>query len=290
MLIRLTGMRIPLAILQREKKKVAKLVPDGLLHPKYTNRKVSSGLYALCWRQAIRQLEKGAYKRMSPELSLYSHLEHQIAHLLRLRILQEFELLTERLEYAVKHRRNLGTSTVVRRLTYEEWGSMRSTGSLPCQNALAVLIVPPPNRNGLTKERPKGSLSALPPTDEHTLKNPPPTSTLLSASEDSSIEEISDVLPQLRIPLYNSISAFPSRSQRAALHAFLLRILTAERFVKTFYAKKKKNSHIIKPSNKPSHAFLLCGDENTVHRGDSAAVALALWRLRMYDSVGWESP
>lgn len=271
---------------------MAKLVPDGLLHPKYTNRNVSGGLYVLCWRKAITQLEKGAYKRMSPELTLYSHLEQQVAHLLRLRVLQEFELLTERLEYAVKHHRNFGTSPVLRRLTREEWGLMRSTGSLPCQNAVAVLIVPPPNRNGLTKERPKGSLSALPPTDEHVLKNPPPTSILLSAVEDSSNEEISNVLPPLQIPLYNSIAAFPSRSQRAALHALLLRILTAERFVKRFYAKQDPISQpIIKrdSSTKGSHAFLLCADENTVHRGDSTAVALALWRLRMYDSEGWGS-
>uniref|UniRef100_A0A8H8CLV2 Uncharacterized protein n=1 Tax=Psilocybe cubensis TaxID=181762 RepID=A0A8H8CLV2_PSICU len=289
MLIRLTGMRIPSSNPHRDKRNQAKLVPDGILHPKYTNRKVSGGMYTLCWRQAIRQLERGAYKRISAELSLYSSLEHQIAHLLRLRILQEFELLAECLEFSVKRHKNLGATPILRRLTYDEWGLMRSTGSLPCQNALAILICPPLNRNWRTGERPKGSFSALPPADEHALTNLPPTSTLISASEDVSLEEVSDTLPQLQVPLYNCISAFPSVSQRAALHTLLLRILTTERFVKTFN-KNNRNSHLIKPSRKHSPAFLLCADENTIHRGDSAAVALALWRLRMYDSEGWQSP
>jgi len=264
------------------RKAPAKLVPDGLLHPKYTNRRVSGGCYILCWRGAVRRLDRSSYKRVSPELTLPSNLEHHIVHFLRLRVLQEFELLAERLEYAVSKGMNLGIRNVIlRRLTREEWASMRATGTLPYDNALAVLIVPPVNKDTMTKQRPEASMSAQPPKDEQQLKNLPPTSVLLTGIKDVS-ENLGTNLPAHQIPLYNAITAFPSRSQRSALHSLLLRILKAERAHKRLSRKKSDHSE----ASKGSHAFLLCSDENTGRRGDPAAVAVALWRLRMYDSEG----
>lgn len=169
---------------------------------------------------------------------------------------------------------------------------MKSTGSIPYQNAVAVLVVPPVNRRSNPKRKAlKGSMSAMPASDEHNLKDLPPTSTLLSISSQPNQQELSNILPLGQVPLYNSITAFPSRSQRIALYSLLMRILTAERFVKRAYSKKKKELAGSDPSpstSKGSHAFLLCADGKAMKRGDPTAVAMALWRLRMYDSEGWE--
>jgi hypothetical protein len=263
------------------------LVPDGLLHSKYVSRKVGgSAIYALCWRKVIQRLHPGSHRRISGKLALPPSLPEYIAHLLRLRVLQELEFLTERLEYAMRSGKNLGNPAVIlRRLSYDEWGSLKSTGIIPYPNAVAVLIVPQPNRHPVTKERPTPSMSASPPEDEERPEARPPLSELMPNS-DTSLHDETDTLPHLEIPLYNSITAFPSRSQRAALFQFLTRILAAERFLKRLHLKK---NHLMSDSSygKRSHAFVLCSDNRTIRRGDSAAVARALWRLRMYEGDGW---
>ncbi|KAF8974365.1 hypothetical protein BDZ97DRAFT_1773213 [Flammula alnicola] len=269
------------------------LVPDGLLHPKYTGRRrMGGGIYVLCWRQAISQLWKGFHNTSAPNAVLNPGIHEHIAHLLRLRVLQEFELLAERLEFAVRSGKNQGISNVIlRRLTRDEWGLMRSTGTLPYDDAVAVLILPPVNKDTVTKQRPQGNMLALPPADEQRPKELPPISTLLLATSDAWNAELPCTLPKLKTPLYNGISAFPSRSQRAALHSVLLRILYAERSIKRMHASRKPPSSSRSQKgampSKPSHAFLLCSDAYTARRGDPASIARALWRLRMYEGEGW---
>ncbi|KAF9534141.1 hypothetical protein CPB83DRAFT_803814 [Crepidotus variabilis] len=299
LLIRLVGLRVETPIVLGPKKEVvpATLAPDGILHPKYVSRRSGgNAIYALCWRKAIEDLQKGPFKRISAHLKYPHHLPDQVAHLLRLRVLQELELVTERLEWATRSGRNLANDAVVlRRLSREEWGLMKTTKTIPYQSAIAVLILPPPNKDPVTKKRPQPSMSALPPTDEDRPENLPPLSELLSISSDTFPDE-TGMLPRPEVPLYHSITAFPSRSQRAALHIFLTRILTAERHLKRLHNEKNGDKSVIPAEkfeafsvNKSSHAFLLCSDAKTVQRGDTAAVAKALWRLRMYESEGWST-
>lgn len=271
------------------------LAPDGLSHPKYVSRKVGgSAIYVLCWRKAIERLHPGSHKRIAGKLLLSPILPEYIAHLLRLRVLQELELLTERLEYAMRSGKNLGNPAIIlRRLSYDEWGALKSTRTIPYPNAVAVLIVPRPNRHPVTKERPKPSMSASPPDDEERPETLPPLSELMPNS-DLPLDDETGTLPRLEIPLYNSITAFPSRSQRAALYQFLTRILAAERFLKRLHLKKNRDMPETENGEYPSfgkvsHAFVLCSDNRTIRRGDSAAVALALWRLQMYEGDGWTS-
>jgi hypothetical protein len=263
------------------------LVPDGLLHAKYVSRKVGgSAAYVLCCRKAIERLHPGSHRRISGKIALPPSLPEYIAHLLRLRVLQELELLTERLEYAMRSGKSLGNPAVIlRRLSYDEWGTLRSTGTIPYPNAVAVLVVPRPNRHPITKERPVPSMSASPPDDEELPQALPPLSELVPYSETPLIDE-TGTLPNLEIPLYNSITAFPSRSQRAALYQFLTRILAAERFLKRLHRNHVPENGEDPLVRKGSHAFVLCSDNRTIRRGDSAAIALALWRLRMYESDG----
>ena len=292
LLIRLVGMSVPSAEpSKRSRESVsATLAPDGVLHPKYVSRKAGGGAaYILCWRKAIENLQPETYKRIAGRVLLPPSLSDYIAHLLRLRVLQELELLTEQLEWAMRKRRNLGDyAPILRRLSKAEWGSISSTGTLPYGGAVAVLVAPRPNRDRVTKERPQPSMSAQPPEDEELREGLPPVSVLMPNSTISVPDE-TGLLPPLTIPLYNSISAFPSRSQRAALYDFLTRILAVQRFFKRLRDPKRTESleETKEDSGKGSHAFVLCSDKQTARKADSAAVALALWRLRMYESEGW---
>jgi hypothetical protein len=117
------------------------------------------------------------------------------------------------------------------------------------------------------------------------------------------------------VPLYNGISLFPSRSQRATFHTLLSRLLKIEQQARwrgksdlpgtatkdAERAKAVEDGHSGKnvtagnsPSkkakgddkDKASHAFLLRSDQGTVCRADSVPLAIALWRLRMWESQG----
>ena len=271
------------------------LVPDGILHSKYTHRKAGRASYILCWREVVLKLQKGSFKRISPHVTYSPRLPDYIAHLLRLRVLQEFELLAERLEYKVKtlkHPKAYST-VILRRLSRAEWGLMRSSGLIPYQNALAVLILPPVNKDVVTGTRPEGSMSvALIEVDDQKKLAARPLSVLMPASQSIYNELAPQAISSSVVPLYNGATAFPDRSQRSALYSILVRILVSERLMKKrlrgIGASPTKNEDV--ESSKASHAFLLCSAEDTGKRGDVAGVARALWRLRMFEGEGWRHP
>lgn len=292
-LIRLAAMRVPDSRLSSGDK--ALLVPDGLLHSKYAHRKAGRASYILCWRGAVLKLQKGSFKRVSSHVTYSPRLPDYIAHLLRLRVLQEFELLAERLEYKVKtiRKQQKAYSTVIlRRLTRAEWGLMRSSGFIPYQNALAVLIVPPVNKDVVTGTRPKGSMSDAPTEADDRIKPATrPLSVLMPVSQRMESGLAPQALSSPVVPLYNGATAFPDRLQRSALYSILVRILVSERFLRQQLratGASPKNEGV--ESSKASHAFLLCSDENTGKHGDVAGIACALWRLRMFEGDGWQHP
>lgn len=291
LLIRLVGVSAPSSVLRRNAgAPQSVLIPDGLLHPKYTaRRRTGGGLYVLCCRRVIQKLARERFKNIaSPGAVLHGRTEEHIAHLLRLRVVQEFELLAERLEHAMFTGKNFGGSSVIlRRLARDEWDVLKTSGTFPCENAVAVLVVPPLNKDRITKQRPTASMSPFPPQDELSTKELQPTSTLIPVSLNSWNEELPTILPLLKVPLYNGASAFPSRPQRAALHGILQRILRAERSLRRVHVKNPSSNAPIPGKPKSSHAYVLFSDAQTAKRGDSASVARALWRLRMYGSEGW---
>jgi hypothetical protein len=232
-------------------------------------------------------------------VALNTRLADQISHLLRLRVLQELERLADRMQYYLRPPLENGNPhTIIRRLTRDEFALIKSSGTIGLENAVAVLVVPPVNRNPITKMRPQGSMSSMPPNPEQEIAPPktkplPPLSFLMPKPSGfqscSGNLSLGGLLPNATVPFYNGLTAFPHAPQRAALHELLTRLLSLER---------KRSQHGFKPTRessgdshakaKHSHAFLLCSDQENVKRGDVAAVAIALWRLRMFESGGWE--
>ncbi|KAJ8463518.1 hypothetical protein ONZ45_g17555 [Pleurotus djamor] len=384
-------------------------VPDGLEHPRFKIRRSGSAAYITCWNDAIPQLFlRGRHKRMNPKLLPHPNLSQHIEHLLRVRILQEFCLFSERLR--ANPRDHIGTPMAVRRLTRSEWNFIKTTKSIPWEGSVAVIVVPPLNRDPTTGERPKPLMSppvesiiltashpsspatslspsafsspsspSSPPTSSPSLSSPshslssssssshtpapaiagnsstsrnstdrreateggeeghlkgerdatskpppPPMSILYPVSPSDSHpaltftsknegEEERDISsPQAHIPLYNGISLFPNREQRAALYGYLTSALKAETRRRgqrgsgavigngegeggKGEARKKVRGNDDttqekgKGKDKASHAFLLVSNGETSKRADVAAVAIALWRLRMFNGAGWES-
>lgn len=233
----------------------------------------------------------GAYKRYGHQVELYSNLKAQISHLLRVRILQEAELLADRLSC---NPRGATTWPLLRRLTRAEYKEIKNINTIPYPSAVAVLVVPPLNKDPTTGRRPEPNGTSFPDSPELSLipKRPSlPLSQLLPVATGEN-----HGFPLSRIPLYNGITLFPSRCQRAALHSALNRLLYIERrsrhkmqhIEKTQGDKLQDSPHDAygKPSrgdHKASHAYLLCSDAQTLPRTDAVPLAIALWRLRMWE-------
>ncbi|KAF8211313.1 hypothetical protein K438DRAFT_1928723 [Mycena galopus ATCC 62051] len=348
-MIRLAAMRVPLHLQKKRKRATQILFPDGLQHPKFKERRNGHGTYIMCWRDALEILDRPMrFKRLGaappPRLGEY------ITHLLRLRVLQELHLLAKQLEtlYLTRTGPASARPPLLRRLTRAEWGRLRTTGALPYPGALAVLVVPPVNRDPATKQLPPakgvGAMSDRPPVEDGASRPPPkraapplsvlhpvrvrttPTPSAISETELPSDAEFweqtrqrraeakdtrnASILQLLadakngdegqgedvrvpphaeeRVPLYNGVTLFPGRLQRARLHKLLTRILGVEgrwRFSAAAGASNEepKISAEGKGDNKGSHAFLLCASDEV----DVAALAIALWRMRMWEGGGW---
>ncbi|EJD01176.1 uncharacterized protein FOMMEDRAFT_29923 [Fomitiporia mediterranea MF3/22] len=289
-LIRLVALRMPRT---RTSPAASVLVPDGILHPKFAKRAHGTGHYLTCWNKALDwMIKKEVPERIYKNAFAHSLLSEQIGHQLRLRVLQELELLVYKLK--VVSRTTGDGDVVLRRLTRTEWTTMKSTGNIPWPGASCVLVVPPVNRDPRTKQRAQPNYSNTPPEETSIDSNssevegktlpPLPELSVLYPTEPPNFEEPLDFLqdshlPQSRVPLYNGLTLFPSRTQRAALHEKLCELLGIER-----QKLKKRRRHT---DDKSSHAFVLFSTAKTLSRVDTVPLLIALWRIRMWEGAGW---
>lgn len=308
-LIRLTPLQLPVP---RGTKPLQIWMPDGLQHPKFRRRNGQLALYMTCWKDIFSpiNLSRTVPSRVAPKGIFHKLLATQIGHSLRLRIIQELQLLEERLSRRSRHKDK--AATILRRLTRAEFKDLRKTGAVPHQDAIAVMVVPPVNRVPSTGKKPIASIEPEIPSNDQIIPNASyshckgrlPLSTLYQVQCDLPEEEehpFSSLVPAARVPLYNGLTMFPSASQRAMLHTALCKVLGAERRSRLGRSPNGSDGNqqrrSISSSERGSHAFLLISNERTAKRADSAALAIALWRLRMWEgdayqdqvcSGGWE--
>ncbi|KAA1466246.1 hypothetical protein DENSPDRAFT_831028 [Dentipellis sp. KUC8613] len=268
------------------------MLPDGVEHPKFKRRFSGNAYYIACRQAAVNEIiPRGVARLFRQNYTVLPSLGPYIGHLLRLRVLQELELLGNRLQYK---KRNSEQIPVLRRLTRSEFKDVKETGIIPYDDAVAILVVPPLNRDPVQKDRPTPNRTSLPDKPEKTPapKRPsPPLSTLYPVAQDHHFEDLPDTLCSPKVPLYNGISLFPSRPQRAALHQLLTRLLKVEflNVRKTTKPRRETPRARITGDDKASHAFLLCSSPNNLERADAVPLAIALWRLRMWEGSPWKA-
>ncbi|KAI0375781.1 hypothetical protein BV20DRAFT_1048053 [Pilatotrama ljubarskyi] len=301
LLIRMTPMLLPSAPNERQR---CSFLPSGLEHPALTPFAGGRSGYLLCNKSVIDSVkDKGSYKRFAPEgitnITMHPLITQQIGHLLRVRVIQELQLLARRL----LRRRRLAKPDeppLLRRLTRAEWNEIKTYGVIPHRNAVAVLVAPPPNKDPESRTRPTPAVTSMPDSTEDAAAKESSTSLRLSVMHltgqdqpwpDS--DELPDIVPPSRVPLYNGVALFPSLAQRAALHAALGEVLKAERTTRLMTASQRKPldsasstdsaPYRTKGDQKASHAVLVCSDEKTLLKGDTVPLAIALWRVRMWE-------
>ncbi|OSD04382.1 hypothetical protein PYCCODRAFT_152156 [Trametes coccinea BRFM310] len=95
MLIRMTTMILPDS---RPGKLRYAFLPNGLEHPRFTRFQGGRSSYVLCHQPVIEYVrDRGSYKRFSPDggaTTMHPLIAQQIGHILRVRVLQELQLLS----------------------------------------------------------------------------------------------------------------------------------------------------------------------------------------------------
>ncbi|GJE84492.1 hypothetical protein PsYK624_005680 [Phanerochaete sordida] len=282
------------------------VAPDLIEHRRYKSQAGRVGHYIECNKAVIEMSEQRQYWRKIPSKNAQFNIPYfqaRTGHLLRLRVLQELELLAQHLQ---PRPRAAGESPVMRRLTRAEFNNIKETGVIPFEKAIAVIVVPPVNMNPKTKQRPIPADSSLPPQEDDRPipeKPLPPLCTLLPTVKDDPLVDVPTTpqyLPPAKVPLYHGLAAFPSRAQRAALHKALNRILSIERTARwrehgrpegTVEGEegRKQEDPWARGDKKGSHAYIIFSSADTVLRADTVPLAIALWRLRLWEGDGWDN-
>jgi len=239
----------------------------------------------------------GQFKRIHPAAQAHSLLNAQIDHILRLRVLQELDLLADRLLAAPLSLES--HVPVLRRFTRAEWHAARESELLTGTDAgstIALLIVP------------KVQKSRLAAADSNNIQQPPlsmdhPVSSRAAQAPMSilfrvpttllSSTNLSQTLSPHLVPVYNGPALFPSPIQRASLRSHLDRILKIERDAAFNLRRNSSDTpgRALKKGEreKSSDVYVLRSDKATLGRAETVGVAVALWRLRMWEGMGWES-
>ncbi|WFD02272.1 hypothetical protein MOBT1_000954 [Malassezia obtusa] len=78
------------------------MVPDGVLHPKFAQKKLGRGMWVCNDQRVVQRLhDRQMHRVVAPDASLSPHLRPMLTYQFQQRLVQEAELLLER----VRHRR-----------------------------------------------------------------------------------------------------------------------------------------------------------------------------------------
>jgi len=156
------------------------------------------------------------------------------------------------------------------------------TDQIPQLGAVATLVVPPLKK--LTKSPEQQPIISEP--DSISAPSLPRSLLYNSIHIEFALESDS----RRQIPLYNGVSLFPSRDIRAKLHQALTTAVTIERQARWRQKLEAPNTEEKRNASKTksSYAYLLRSDSQVIRRADTVPLAIALWRLRLWNGQGWE--
>ncbi|KDQ08223.1 hypothetical protein BOTBODRAFT_569844 [Botryobasidium botryosum FD-172 SS1] len=260
------------------------LFPDGIEHPRFRAKGNGRGCYVLCWKDALEELGRNRhYKRINPEAPFQFHslLVSQVGHQLRLRVIQELELLCDRLQCLPQ---SAFTHPVLRRLSRREWSQFQETGTMKdLPKIIALIVVPRVNRSS-------GQEYGLPPTCTTPSATVVPVSTIHCVPPVPDPVNPANVVP-LQLPVYNGVSLFPSAGDRSNFREGLSRMLRIERKARRHDRKSALNSFSDTDgggqNDKASYTYALYSDEHTSKMVDVVPLAIALWRVRLWEGGAW---
>lgn len=217
----------------------------------------------------------GGYKRLGKNVEAHALLSEQVHHQLQQRVLQELELLHDRLRALPKLIRDRPENRIVRPLTDEEVSSVLSDGLIPKDTHTVAMIGfmgPDDASSRCLEERAVSKVFTITPH--------PPNQRLA--------DPLDTLLPPLSVPLYHAENLFPSTNLN--LRQWFEKLSDLQSYQKTTETSNKepiatKEGVLSDPA---SIIFLLRNPHQLVECGiNTAPLAIALWRMRLWNGAGW---
>jgi len=215
--------------------------------------------------QCTIQRAVGMHAAAIPSLKAHLKIPEQLEYLLHRRLIQELELLRDRLEAAPHQTANPG-EWVIRALSLDELHSITTdkSGALP---GVAAII---------SFKEAVGNASASE-TDG---------SPIFSVHQ---IKDRSSVFFGRSLPLYDA-SRFLAADARQQVQALLKEILRIENRAHRKFLNKKsfpRSNLQLSCDEETPVGYLLRSTSQTLHRVDTVPVCIALWRLQLWNGQGW---
>ncbi len=188
---------------------------------------------------------------------------------------------------------SLESTPLVSRLTRVEWLKFRRKGVIPLMDpsVIFIIILPrvpkSPDSDGTESSDTTPDQNA---SDSTSIPHRPVASLhpLFTDAESNPRHNPPHEASRYLVPVYNGISLFPSRDQRLAF-----RILLQRQFSMGQSIQRRQGDHEQSRSSKPklkySDAYVLRSSSvNSRAVPDVTSLAMACWRIRMWEGEAWE--
>lgn len=212
---------------------------------------------------------KGGHRRIHRSAEAHGLLAEQVMYQLQERVLQELELVFGQLVGLERHLQPSRDDYVVRQLADSEVESLRRQSLTDfSEDTLAIITFCADSNVPL-----EGVLQPM-----TLLFGAPTTSPLLSHLGEFQ----DDLLPPHRVPVYNGRRLFPDPSRRTVMRSWLEKLCASP---------DTTNAKDTVEAAKMETAFIIRNPRQMLERRiDMAPLAVALWRIRLWDGEGWRAP
>ncbi|KAG8840855.1 hypothetical protein FRC20_005383 [Serendipita sp. 405] len=234
------------------------LLPNDVEHPKYASKAPGKNFWVSCWKDAVQHtIASGKHAMITPNMQAHGMLIEQVEYLLQRRMVQELELLRDRLQ-TVNHRlTNPATECLVRELTREEWGSIQGNSNASLPGVQAIICFQ----------------ESLPGGDT-------------SRPFCRTVVDTSNVIPR-DIPLYNGGTFLSADVREQTLHLLNTLLGIEARAVLRMKGEKVPKGNP-KPHQDSQTAYLVRSTAHTLPRADAVPLCIAFWRMRLWNGIGWD--
>ncbi|CAE6429364.1 hypothetical protein ACGC1H_000920 [Rhizoctonia solani] len=244
----------------------AYIMPSNLHHPRYVPLPRGQGTYIPCSKKAVPLLTgKGRHRGVFPGAEVHDLLEQQIDSGLQARCVEEAELLATSLRTTARYRPGEPVAFTVRRLTEAEYEIIHRQSRIHDPKVMAVIVAPKVEEGQKSK-----------------VESPCKSQLLFRGAETTSGSE--SALPAPRIPIYWISSLFSDSSRKAGLRKALDSALDSERTAARTARKSQSTTgdlYNIPYEPKSRDAYAICASR----RVDAVPLAIAFWRLRLWEGV-----
>lgn len=254
--------------------KACYLLPNDVEHPKFVARPGGKSFWVSCRKEAIERLIAtrmlyqlffcsgsawtGRYAMVLHDLKAQGQLVQWTEYLLQKRLVQELQLLRDRLQTTPQRMTSLD-ETLIKQISHQDWEEIRHSDSYALPGVSAILYLSG-HVDSMTEDFPFCRL----------------------------IEDATAMPPRRTVPIYNFTGRLPLELDQQA-QRLLQELLQVEA-----NSRKKIEGNSIEAverdtadKSRLSNAFFVRSTPATLPRADTVPLCIALWRLRLWAGYGW---